>query len=150
MARRKKRLRLVIDTMAVIRGARALRQKLPDADAPELILILSWVEDERVFDWLFSETILQEYSEVLRRLKVPRNAVGRFINLLREAGVLIEGEGRGEYSPDPKDDPFYHYAIDGDADYIVTDNIRDFPPVRGRKKPVILSPKEAIQALSLG
>jgi predicted nucleic acid-binding protein len=150
MARRRRRPRLVIDTMAVIRGARALRQKPPVPTTPELILILSWVEDEHVFDWLFSEPILEEYREVLRRLKVPRTAVGRFINLLRDAGVLIEGEGRGEYSPDPKDDPFYHCAIDGDADYIVTDNVRDFPPVKGRKKPVILSPQEAVQVLSLG
>lgn len=150
MARRRRRPRLVIDTMAVIRGARALRQKPPVPTTPELILILSWVEDEHVFDWLFNEPILEEYREVLRRLKVPRNAVGRFINLLREAGVLIEGEERGEYSPDPKDDPFYHCAIDGDADYIVTDNVKDFPSVRGRKKPVILSPKEAVRVLSLG
>ena len=150
MARRRRRPRLVIDTMAVIRGARALRQKPPVPTTPELILILSWVEDEHVFDWLFNEPILEEYREVLRRLKVPRNAVGRFINLLSEAGLLIEGEERGEYSPDPKDDPFYHCAIDGDADYIVTDNVKDFPPVRGRKKPVILSPQEAVRILSLG
>jgi len=136
--------------MAVIRGARALRQKPPVPTTPELLLILSWVEDEHVFDWLFNEPILEEYREVLRRLKVPRNAVGRFINLLREVGVLIEGEERGEYSPDPKDDPFYQCAIDGDADYIVTDNVKDFPPVRGRKKPVILSPQEAVRVLSLG
>lgn len=150
MARRRRRPRLVIDTMAVIRGARALRQKPPVPTTPELVLILSWVEDEHVFDWLFNEPILEEYREVLRRLKVPRNAVGRFINLLREAGVLIEGEEQGEYSPDPKDDPFYHCAIDGDADYIVTDNVKDFPPARGRKKPVILSPQEAVLVLSLG
>lgn len=149
MARRKKRLRLVIDTMAVIRGARALRQKPPAPKTPELLLILSWIEDERSFDWLFSETILEEYREVLRRLKVPRNAVGRFINLLREAGVLVEVTGRGEYSPDPKDDPFYHCAIEGDGEYIVTDNTRDFPPVKGRKKPTVVSPAEAIRLLSL-
>ena len=28
----------------------------------------------------------------------------------------------GEFSPDPKDYPFYHCAIGGDADYIITDN----------------------------
>ena len=149
MARRRKRLRLVIDTMAVIRGARALRQKPPAPNTPELLLILSWIEDEGAFDWLFSETILEEYREVLRRLKVPRNAVGRFINLLREAGVPVEVKERGEYSPDPKDDPFYHCAIEGDGDYIVTDNTRDFPPVKGRKRPAVVSPAEAVRLLSL-
>jgi predicted nucleic acid-binding protein len=149
MTRRRKRLRLVIDTMAVIRGARALRQKPPVPETPELILILSWIEDEHTFDWLFSEAILEEYREVLRRLKVPRNAVGRFINLLREAGVIVDVKGVGEYSPDPKDDPFYHCAIEGNADYIVTDNVRDFPPVEGRKRPKVVTPAEALRALSL-
>jgi predicted nucleic acid-binding protein len=149
MVRRRKRLRLVIDTMAVVRGARALRQRPPVPDTPELLLILSWMEDERTFDWLFSETILDEYSEVLRRLKVPRDAVGRFINLLRDGGFLIEVKDRGEYSPDPKDDPFYHCAIDGDVDYIVTVNARDFPPVKGRKRPSVVPPAEVVRLLSL-
>jgi predicted nucleic acid-binding protein len=149
MARRRKRLRLVIDTMAVIRGARAFRQKPPAPDTPELILILSWIEDEHAFEWLFSEAILEEHREVLRHLRVPRNAVGRFINRLHEAGVLVEVRERGEYSPDPKDDPFYHCALDGGADYIVTDNTCDFPPVKGRKKPVVFTPTEAVRTLSL-
>ncbi len=149
MARRRKRLRLVIDTMVVIRGARALRQKPPAPNTPELLLVLSWTEDEHAFDWLFSEAILEEYREVLRRLKVPRDTVGRFINLLREAGVLVEIKERGEYSPDPKDDPFYHCAIEGDGDYIVTDNTRDFPPVKGRKRPAVVVPTKAVQLLSL-
>ncbi len=149
MVRRRKRLRLVIDTMAVVRGARALRQRPPVPDTPELLLILSWMEDERTLDWLFSETILDEYSEVLRRLKVPRDAVGRFINLLRDGGFLIEVKDRGEYSPDPKDDPFYHCAIDGDVDYIVTVNARDFPPVKGRKRPSVVPPAEVVRLLSL-
>jgi len=50
MARPGKRLRLVIDTMAVIRGARAFRQKPPAPDTPELILILSWIKDEHAFE----------------------------------------------------------------------------------------------------
>jgi predicted nucleic acid-binding protein len=149
MRRRRKRPRLVIDTTAVIRGARALRQKPPAPDTPELLLILSWIEDERAFDCLFSETILGEYREVLRRLKVPRNVVGRFINLLREAGVLVEVKEGGKYSPDPKDDPFYHCAIEGDGDYIVTDNVRDFPPVEGRNRPAVVSPAEAVKLLPL-
>ena len=93
MARRRKRPSLVIDTVAVIRGARALRQKPSAPDTPELLLILSWIEDEGAFDWLFSETILEEYREVLRRLKVPRNAAGRFINLLRDGELWSRWKG---------------------------------------------------------
>jgi predicted nucleic acid-binding protein len=141
MTRRRARLRLVIDTMVVIRGARAFRQQPPDPNPAELSLILAWLEDD-AFVWLYSAEILDEYTEVLRRLKVPRQAVGRFVNLLRAGGELVTPTERAEYSPDPKDDPFYHCALAGDADYIVTDNLRDFPPLENRKRPRIVTPGE--------
>lgn len=145
MARRS-RLRLVIDTMVLIRGARALRQKPPQPETPELRIILGWIEEE-LFDWLYTQPILDEYRAVLQRLKVPRSATGRFINLLGEAGTRVEAKGEGSFSPDPKDDPFYHCGIAGSADYIVTDNIRDFPPIKGRKRPRVISPSEAAEIL---
>lgn len=141
MTRRRARARLVIDTMVVIRGARAFRQQPPAPNSAELSLILAWLEND-AFVWLYSEEILDEYSEVLRRLKVPRQAVGRFVNLLRAGGALITPMERAAYSPDPKDDPFYHCALAGDADYIVTDNLRDFPPLAHRKRPQIVTPGE--------
>lgn len=148
MVRRKKRgSRVVMDTMAVIRGARAFRQQPPEPTTPELRLILVWRDDPDVFIWIYSQDILDEYREVLRRLKVPRHAVGRFINLLSQGGEEVSAPVLGEFSPDPKDDPFYHCALAGDADYIVTDNIRDFPPVPRRKRPRIITPAKAIALL---
>lgn len=143
MAHSRSKLRLVIDTMAVIRGARAFRQQPPVPNSPELSLILLWIEDEDAFIWLYSEEILEEYTEVLHRLKVPRNAVGRFVNRLRDGGELIKPDIEEEFSPDPKDDPFYHCAISGNADYIVTDNADDFPLIKGCKRPKIIQPKQA-------
>ena len=141
MTRRRARARLVIDTMVVIRGARAFRQQPPDPNSVELSLILAWLEED-AFVWLYSAEILDEYTEVLRRLTVPRQAVGRFVNLLRAGGELVTPTERAEYSPDPQDDPFYHCALAGDADYIVTDNLRDFPPLANRKRPRIFMPNE--------
>jgi predicted nucleic acid-binding protein len=138
MTRRRALLRLVIDTMVVIRAARAFRQQPPAPTSTELALVLAWLEDD-AFVWLYSAEILDEYTEVLRRLKVPRQVVGRFVNLLRAGGELITPTERTAYSPDPKDDPFYHCALAGDADYIVTDNIRDFPPLAHRKRPQIVT-----------
>lgn len=146
MARRP-RPRLVIDTMVVIRGARALRQKPAEPETPELQIIHGWVEEEGLFVWLYSQPILDEYRAVLQRLKVPRSAIGRFINLLIEGGIRIEAKEAGSFSPDPKDDPFYHCGIAGRADFIITDNIRDFPPIKGRKRPRIVTPSEATQIL---
>jgi hypothetical protein len=70
MARRR-HWRVVLDTMVVIRGARAFRQMLPEPTTAELRLILSWIEDDAVFDWLYSLPILEEYRTILRRLNLP-------------------------------------------------------------------------------
>jgi predicted nucleic acid-binding protein len=138
MARRRRLGRVVVDTSVVIRAARAFRQQPPERNTPELRLVLAWRDNPEVFTWLYTQEILTEYREILRRLKVPRNAAGRFINLLAQGG---------EFSPDPKDDPFYHCALGGDADYIITDNVRDFPPVRNRKRPRIITPSHAVARL---
>lgn len=148
MARRRRLGRVVIDTLVVIRAARAFRQQPPEPKTPELRLVLAWRDDPDVFTWLYSQEILDEYCELLRRLKVPRHAAGRFINLLSESGKKITGNVGGEFSPDPKDDPFYHCALAGDADYIITDNLRDFPPIPGRKRPRIITPTSAVALLS--
>jgi len=149
MARRRRLGRLVVDTSVVIRAARAFRQQPPEPNTPELRLILTWRDDPEVFTWLYTQEILTEYREILRRLKVPRNAAGRFINLLGQAGEEVTEPETGEFSPDPKDDPFYHCALGGDADYIITDNVRDFPPVRNRKRPRIIRPADAVAKLKL-
>src|SRR5262249_55088280 len=96
---RQRRLQLVIDTMVVIRGARAFRQQPPAPTTPELRLLLGWVDDVHLFDWLYSPPILDEYRAILRRLKVPAHAVGRFLNLLRVAGIAVETHDLGPFSP---------------------------------------------------
>src|SRR5262249_8297435 len=146
MARRR-RVRWVIDTMVVIRGARAFRQHPPVPATPELRLLLGWVDDETLFDWLYSAPILEEYRTILCRLKVPGHAVGRFPNPLGQVGIAVPVPDLGSFSPDPQDDPFYHCAIAGQAEAIVTDNVRDFPRLPGRTRPQILPPAAAVVRL---
>ena len=147
MARHRRLGRVVVDTSVVIRAARAFRQQPPKPNTPELRLVLAWRDDPEVFTWLYSKEILAEYREILRRLKVPRNAAGRFINMLSQSAEEVTEPATGEFSPDPKDDPFYHCALGADADYIITDNVRDFPPVRNRKRPRIITPADAVAKL---
>ena len=97
MARRR-RLRLVIDTMVVIRGARAFRQQPPVPTTAELQLLLGWIDDETLFDWLYSPPILDAYRTIPRRLKVPAHAAGRFLNLLGQAGIAVEARDLGPFS----------------------------------------------------
>ena len=70
--KKRRRMRLVIDTMVVVRGIRAVRQNPPPANFPERAILDLWVNDEDCFDWIFSQEILEEYREVLERLKEGR------------------------------------------------------------------------------
>ncbi|MGH9839569.1 MAG: hypothetical protein ACREEM_12380 [Blastocatellia bacterium] len=54
MARRRRLGRAVIDTMVVIRAARAFRQQPPVASTPELQLVMAWRDNPEVFTWLYS------------------------------------------------------------------------------------------------
>jgi predicted nucleic acid-binding protein len=96
-------------------------------------LLYNWVE-KRSFVWLVSEDILDEYKEILARLRVRPIVIGRIVNLVRERGVLLNVRTGGQLSPDPKDDPFCQCAEQGNADFVVTLNRRDFPPKNLRAK----------------
>lgn len=145
--RRRRKLRLVVDTNVVVRGIRAFRQQPPAPTTPELRLLSGWIEDEHLFEWLMSAEILDEYRDVLRRLRVPPAVVGRVVNLLRRVGTLVAVTTEARFSPDRDDDLFYHCVIDGDGDLIVTHNTRDFPAIPNRKRPRIITPGEAIESI---
>ena len=70
---------------------------------------------------------MDEYKEVLRRLRVRPHVIGRVVNLIRERAEEVKVRTSPEISPDPGDDPFCLCAEQGKADFIVTLNPRDFP-----------------------
>lgn len=70
---------------------------------------------------------MDEYKEVLKRLRVRSNLIGRVVNLIRERAEAVKVSASVEISPDPKDDSFCRCAEQGKADFIVTLNPKDFP-----------------------
>ena len=102
----------------------------PSADA-----LYKWAERNN-FVWLITEDILEEYKEVLKRLRVRPNLIGNVINLIRERAEEVQVRSVVELSPDPKDDPFCLCAEQGKADYIVTLNPKDFLQLRLKSKVV--------------
>lgn len=54
------------------------------------------------------------------RLYLPRRAIGRVVNQLRKAEVLLERLRRVGESPDPGDDYLLAMALAAGADYLVT------------------------------
>jgi predicted nucleic acid-binding protein len=92
-------------------------------------VLYRWVERNN-FVWLITEDILEEYKGVMKRLRVRPNLIGKVVNLLGERAEEIKIHPSAEISPDPKDDPFCLCSEQGNADFIVTLNLKDFPQDR--------------------
>ena len=123
---KKKKRRGVVDTSVLIAGVSGFREPYIRGKNPSADVLHDWLE-KSAFVWLVTEDILDEYKEVLKRLKVRQALIGRIINLIRERAEEVKAHATGGISPDPKDDPFCACAEQGRADFIVTLNPSDFP-----------------------
>jgi predicted nucleic acid-binding protein len=111
------------------------------AENPSASFLRDWLEKAN-FTWLVTEDILSEYKEVLTRLGVRRDLVGRIINLLPEESEFVDVRISSDMSPDPNDNPFCACAEDGRASFIATLNRKDFPQAKLRAK--VISPGDPI------
>ena len=95
---------------------------------------------------LFSEDILKEYNEVLRRdrFHFSEETVRILIGVMEKFGEAVCPSPSGEILPDMKDLPFYEVVLEKQSDnaYLVTGNIRHFP-----KKPFIVTAREFLDIL---
>jgi predicted nucleic acid-binding protein len=130
---KKLKQRAVVDTNVVVAGISGFRDQYVAGRIPSADLLHRWA-DEEYFVWLYSEDILAEYKEVLKRLHVRSAAIGALINFIRERGESVEIRSLAEISPDPKDNAFCICAEEGNADFIFTLNPRDFPQIRLKAK----------------
>ncbi|WP_041839319.1 MULTISPECIES: PIN domain-containing protein [Acidobacterium] len=124
-AKRRKR-RVVIDTSVLVAGIAGFREPYRKGRNPSADLLHTWAEEDTLL-WLYSEEILAEYKHVLRRLRVRPHVIGAVINLIRERAEKIEVRIHESLSPDPNDDPICQCAETGNADFLVTLNLKDFP-----------------------
>jgi predicted nucleic acid-binding protein len=120
----------------LVAGIAGFKDMETAAKSPSAALLRDWVESN-TFTWLVSEEILSEYKAVLARLGVRRNVIGALINRLRGEAEVIEVRRSVQLSPDPGDDPFCNCAEEGQADFIVTLNPKDFPKTRLTAKVII-------------
>lgn len=143
---RKRAARVVIDTNVLIAGISGFRELYAPGRNASADILHQWTEKSG-FVWLVTEEILDEYKEVLRRLRVRPNRIGRAVNLIRERAEEIRTRSSPGISPDPEDDPFCRCAEEGKADFIVTLNIKDFPQKRLHAK--VMSPQDFLTRGSL-
>jgi putative PIN family toxin of toxin-antitoxin system len=97
---------------------------------------------------LLEERIFGEYREVLARRGFGFDA-GRVESLLLQveaAGEFVVAQQLLERLPDPDDEAFLEVALAAHADFLVTGNLRHFPP-RLRHGVAVVSPREFIEAL---
>jgi uncharacterized protein len=121
--------RVVIDTSVLIAGISGFREPFVPGRNTSADVLHKWAEKSN-FIWLITDDILDEYKEVLKRLRVRRNLIGRVVNLIRERAEPVKVRSSIKISPDPNDDPFCFCSEQGKADLLVTLNPNDFPPER--------------------
>jgi predicted nucleic acid-binding protein len=125
----KRKPRGVVDTSVLVAGISGFREPFVSGRNPSADLLHEWAE-RNSFVWLITEDVLEEYKEVLKRLRVRPNLIGKVVNLIRERAEEVKVRSSIEISPDPKDDPFCLCAEQARADFIVTLNPKDFPEDR--------------------
>lgn len=118
-----KLVRVVIDTnhiMSAILSGRGASAKLID-----------WMtREEDYFKLLISQPIWNEYSTVADWL-IPdsrKREKARILNVLRFQSEWNEQKIQLKVCTDLSDNRFLECAVAGNADYLVTKNIRHFPP----------------------
>ena len=115
-------LRVVIDTNHIISAILSAR----GASAR----IVDWMtRDEDYFQLLLSEPIWQEYTTVAEWLVPPsrHSEKDRIMQILRFHAEWIESDLRLDVCSDSNDNRFLECAVAGNADSLVTKNIRHFP-----------------------
>ena len=132
---KKRKPRAVVDTSVLVAGISGFREPFVSGRNPSADVLHRWAERNN-FVWLITEDILEEYKEVLKRLGVRPNLIGKVVNLIRERAEEVKVRASAEISPDPKDDAFCICAESGKADFIVTLNLKDFPQHRLKAKVV--------------
>jgi predicted nucleic acid-binding protein len=98
---KRRKPRVVVDTSVLVAGMSGFREHFIPGRNPSADVLHAWAERNH-FLWLITEDILDEYKEVLNRLRVRSNLVGRVVNLIRERAEEVNVRPSMEISPDPE------------------------------------------------
>lgn len=132
-------MKIVLDTNVLVSGI--LSPHGPPAAVLRALLT------ERVC-LCFDERILSEYRDVLSRGKFAfdRELVAEVLSFLEAAGFRTLAQPLDLALPDPADQMFLEVAVFGQADFLVTGNLRHFPS-SARQGIAVVSPREFLGAL---
>ncbi len=118
----------VLDANLIVRGLLT-----PYGGSERLLRALA----EGLFVFVTSESILYEVATILSEPRVqrygpfPADEIRQRMDLLRRIGILVPGSLDVALVPtDAKDNPVVACALEGGAQYIVTDDRRDLLPLK--------------------
>lgn len=115
-------IRVVIDTNHIISAI--LSEKGASSK------LIDWMtKEEDYFQLLLSKPIWQEYETVAEWLipSTSKKEKDRVLNVIRQQAAWIESDIHLEVCSDNDDNRFLECAVAGEADYLVTKNIKHFP-----------------------
>lgn len=127
----------VIDTNVIVSAYITKNLNAPTAKVWEAVLQCKLTP-------IYTEGIIEEYSEVLHRKKfdIPKKLVKKALDRIIANGVRGERVMSNEYFPDPKDIVFYEVALSKEDAFLVTGNKKHFP-----QKPIVVTPAEMLAIL---
>ncbi len=96
---------------------------------------------------LHDDRILSEYREVLSRplFGFKPASVDRLLEFFEFNGEHISAKDIGIVLPDPSDLPFIEVAVAGNADALITGNLKHFKPRRGTCNVYLCTPGEFVR-----
>ena len=96
---------------------------------------------------MYSDEVLNEYSEVMQRDKIGIEAerIKELITMITQKGINCSRKPVQEIFPDPDDIVFFEVAMSRDDSYLVTGNLKHFPQ-NGR----VVSPAEMLFIIESG
>ena len=130
-------MNVVIDTNVIVSGLLS-----PYSPPGEIVRMIATGRLRLLLD----ARVLLEYSEVLRRPKFQfdTDLVSSFLDQIEAQGRLVSSAPLRRSLPDPDDEPFLEVALAGDAECLVTGNLRHFP-ARAREGISVLSPSRFLE-----
>ncbi|MGO9554452.1 MAG: putative toxin-antitoxin system toxin component, PIN family [Syntrophobacteraceae bacterium] len=135
-------LRVIIDTNVLVSAL------LKPDSVPELVLSLI-LEKEMVL--CLTKPIADEYAEVLRRekfIRLDHDKVKALLSRLKSQAEWVEPKIRLNVTKaDPEDNKFLECAEEAGADFLITGNIKHFPPGKF-KRTLIVDPAEFLSVLA--
>jgi putative PIN family toxin of toxin-antitoxin system len=125
---------VVLDTNVLVSGLLT-----PFSPCGEIVRMVSSGELTLCLD----ARLLAEYSEVLRRphFQFDPNLVAALLDHVSHTGVPVSASPLVASLPDPDDAAFLEVAIAGEAECLITGNLKHFPG-RSRQGVTVLSPRD--------